>query len=198
MHGPVLVVLIVLSFLQIAHARPEVPHKNSAEKRSHGSHVHGQAKASLAFEGNQGKFYFNGASEALVGFEHEAKTPEDQSRVSQGIRRFEISLPQMLVFDSSLQCQFKREKIDVRRVDHSPKDHSPKKEARKNQKKEAEHSEFIAEFAIECKKSPVGTSLKVQFNKEFPNLDEVELQVLIGQTQTTLKVRKALQTLELK
>lgn len=149
------------------------------EHREHGAHVHGSANLSIAFEGAQGKVEFKSPSESLFGFEHAAKSAADKKAVDDAFKKFESNIAEMIAFDKSLNCQFTKDKIDI--VFES-----------KN------HSDTAASFSVKCAKSPAGTTLTFNFQKFFPNLKDVDAQIIADTVQKSAEAKANGTSVELK
>ena len=150
------------------------------EHRHHGAHNHGSATASLAFDGVNGRLEFKSPSESIFGFEHEAKTDKDKKTQAAGLSTLENKIAQIVVFDSKLNCQFTKDKIEV------------VKEANEN------HSDTSASFNISCKKTPIGSHITFFFQKFFPKLHDVDLQILADSVQKSAEAKSNGMQVELK
>jgi hypothetical protein len=154
----------------------------SAEEphREHGAHVHGEAKLSLAFDQDKGQAEFKTAAEAVLGFEHPAKSAKDQKTLAKVKQTFEKEISKMISFDPKLNCQFTATKIE--QVPESA---------------QSKHSDFVANYQIQCLKSPKGSTVKIDFSR-FSDLKDLDVTVLVDDLQKTAEAKgKAIQ-IELK
>lgn len=149
------------------------------EHREHGAHVHGAAALSIAFDGAQGKIEFKSPSESLFGFEHAAKSDADKKAMDEAFKKFESNIADMISFEKNLACQFSKDKIEV--VFEG-----------KN------HSDTTAAFSIKCAKSPVGSKLVFNIQKQFPKLKDVDAQIIADTVQKSAEIRSNGTTVELK
>jgi len=163
------------------------------EHRHHEGHVHGSAQLNLAFDDLQGKLEFKGAAEGVVGFEHEAKSEKDKKTLAEVVQKFENSLAQMVVFDSSLGCEFTKEKLGLQTEEKESK----KAGTKKHRHHHAEHADFVAEFNIQCKSPVKGSTVKFDFTI-FPRLKDIDVTFLMGDLQKSLEVKSKPVSLELK
>ncbi len=147
--------------------------------REHSAHVHGAATLAMAFEGPNGKVEFKTAAESVLGFEHVAKSAKDRSTFEQTKGRFE-SIGQYIQMDPALLCHF-----SVLRIEQ-------KKESEKEN-----HSDFIAEYNLDCAKDPLNTKIKIDFSS-FPNLNDLDITILAGNIQKNLEAKKTAVVVELK
>lgn len=168
--------LLVTLFCLIA---PALHAAEKHEHREHGAHQHGSAEVSLAFDGAQGKFEFKSPSDSIVGFEHAAKSAQDIKTRDEAFKKFESQIGDMVSFDKSLNCQFKKEKLEMLA-------------------ESAKHSDTQASFNITCAKSPEGSKVIFNFQKHFPNLKDVDVQVLTEKVQKSIEAKSNGTILELK
>jgi hypothetical protein len=156
--------------------------KNKAH-REHEAHEHGAATLAIAFDNSKGKVEFKGAAEGVLGFEHQVKTEKDKKTVADAVLKFEKGIAQMVAFDASLKCQFQKEMIgSVPEKGHAGS---------------GEHSEWVANFTVACEKSPVGTTVKIDFSG-IKGLHDVDVTVLAEGIQKSAEFKKAPVSIELK
>ncbi len=162
------------------------------EHRHHEAHVHGGATLSVAFEQLKGKIEFKAASEGVLGFEHEAKSEKDKKKLNETIQKFETSMASMIKFDESLGCVFTKDKVEMvpEKEDHEGKD-------KDHDKHKGEHSDFIANFSVECKKEIKGTSVTFDFTA-IKGIKDLDVTLLIGDLQKSVEIKKKPVTVELK
>lgn len=146
--------------------------------KNHGAHVHGVGQLSLAFDGMKGKIQLEAPAEALFGFEHDAKSKKDLQRKDAALKKLEEKISEMIVFEESLKCLIKKDIFEV------------------NQTKS--HADVEAEFSITCEKSVQGSSIEFHFQKVFPNLKNVKVDVLVNDLQKSIEVKKNGESIGLK
>jgi hypothetical protein len=152
----------------------------ASEHREHAAHVHGSGSLGIAFDKNIGKLEFKIPSESIFGFEHTAKSKQDKEIESKGLLTLENKFSEMVVFDPSLKCQFKKENIQVVKEDHGG------------------HSNTVATFSVNCNKSPVGTFITFNFQKFFPRIKDLDVQILADAIQKSIEAKNNGTVLELK
>ncbi|MBL7670269.1 MAG: DUF2796 domain-containing protein [Bdellovibrionaceae bacterium] len=162
------------------------------EHRHHEAHVHGGATLNIAFDQLKGQVEFKAASEGVLGFEHEARTEKDKIKLNETIAKFETAIGSMIKFDDSLRCTFTKEKIEMiaEKEDHNKKekDHDEHK---------GEHSDFIATFAVNCKKELKGTKVTFDFS-QFKDLKDLDVTLLVGDLQKSVEIERKPVIVELK
>lgn len=160
-----------------------------AKKDNHrqlGPHAHGAGTLGIAFEGNKAKMDFKIPSDGIIGFEYTPKTEKDKATKKAQLEKFESKISSMVEFDRTLNCNFKKESLDiVKDLEESKETHS-------------EHSDAFAVFNIDCDKSPAGTKIIFNFQSAFPKINKLEIQVLVGDIQKSVEAVKDGTTIELK
>jgi len=154
--------------------------------REHGAHQHGAGTLGIAFEDAKGRLEFKIPSESILGFEYTAKTEKDKKTKEIQLTKLENNIAEMVSFDASLKCQIAKDKIEV------VKDENESAEAH------AEHSDTMATFNVSCEKSPVGTRIVFNFQKHFPKIHDLDVQIIAGNVQKSVEAKKNGTSIELK
>lgn len=162
---------VILAFVSLANAKPK-------QHREHHAHVHGAATLAIAFDGLNGKAELKGAAEALLGFEHEAKTENDKKILAQTILQMENNITQMIQLDPSLKCVFSKDKIEM------TKEHGG-------------HADFVANYNIRCEKSPLSTKIKIDFSA-LARIKDLDVTILVDHLQKSVEIKGTPITIELK
>lgn len=174
-------VFILLSLLALnSFSKEKGPH------REHEAHQHGAGTLGIAFEENKGRLEFKIPSESIVGFEYTPKTDKDKKTKESQLAKLEGQIANMVVFDSALKCQITKDKVEV------VKDEKESAEAH------AEHSDVIANFNVGCEKDPVGTKITFNFQKQFPKIRDLDVQIITGSVQKSVEAKKNGTTVDLK
>ena len=153
---------------------------NASEHRHQGSHEHGAGKIGIAFEGANGKMDFRIPSESIFGFEHEAKSAKHRAAQKSGLTKLEKNISQMVAFEPSLQCVISTDKIEIVK------------------EKSGSHSDTAAAYSIKCAKSPAGSAITFSFQKEFPKIKDLDVEVVVDSLQKSIEVKESGVRLELK
>ncbi|MBY0553901.1 DUF2796 domain-containing protein [bacterium] len=175
----IIILTTVLSLNVYAHKKHE--------HREHGAHEHGAGTLGIAFEGNKGKIDFKIPSESIFGFEHVAKTEKDKKIMKEALAKLESKITEMVAFDASLKCSVTHAKVEIAAEAKHEKKHDSK--GHKHEKK-AEHSDTLANFDVTCEKSPVGTEITFNFQKHFPKIKDLEVQVIVDNIQKSIEANK--------
>lgn len=166
------------------------------EHRHHESHVHGGATLNIAIDQLKGKVEFKAASEGILGFEHEPKSEKDKKKLNDVIAQFENGIGTMVKFDDTLGCQLTKEKIEMSQ--DKDEDHEKDDKAKHNKSKhKGEHSDFIANFNLECKQEVKGSKLVLDFS-QFKGLKDLDVTLLIGDLQKSVEIKRKPVTIDLK
>lgn len=142
------------------------------------AHVHGSGHVSLAFDGAKGKIQFESPGQSLFGFEHEAKSKNDKKKKDAALQKLEDKISEMIVLDPSLKCDIKKDIFEV---------------IQKNG-----HADVSAEFTVQCQQPVAGSSISFHFQKVFTSLKNIQVDVLAGDMQKSLAVKKNGESIELK
>jgi hypothetical protein len=168
----IFVFISLFSILSLAdsHSKTDKHH----EHREHGAHVHGGGTLAIAFDDLNGKIEFKGAAEGVLGFEYQPRSEKDKKAVAEAVAMFENNISKMVQFDPSLNCKFKKELIG--------------QVPEKGEEGSGEHSDWAANFAVTCEKSPIGTNLTVDFSN-IKRLKDVDITVLVGSVQKSAEFK---------
>lgn len=162
-------IIIVSGVVSVGMAHSHKVHSH----RGHGAHQHGAVSMGLAFEGTSGRVQLKFPSESLFGFEREAKSEKDKKTVAEALTKLEGQIGEMLFFDPTLTCRLTKEKIEVKR-----------------ESKKSNHSDTLADFRVDCARSPKGSNLIFRFHSAFPRIKSIEVQALVDDVQKSIKVEK--------
>ncbi len=137
-------------------------------QREQKAHVHGAAQVSIAFDGKLGEITYDGAAQNIYGFEYVAKSTADKKKQSESLKKFEKNILKLIQFDPDLKCLVT--------------------EARVSPEQEGNHSDVKGQFKISCDRTPLGTKIKLDFVKDFPTLQKMEIQLLADSVQKNIKI----------
>ena len=157
--------------------------KKKHEHREHSAHEHGAGQLAIAFDLNKGKIEFRTAAESILGFEYKAKTKKDIKTLEDTVSYFEKNMNQLIQLESSLNCQFSKEKIG-----QMPEG---------DEKDVINHSDWIASFDVTCAKSPVGTKLTIDFS-HFKKIHDLDITILVDSIQKSAEFKGKAVSVELR
>lgn len=181
------IISLAISFLAtitLAQTGPSAAHEKNTvmrhQHREHGAHQHGAAKMAIAFEGVTGQINLEVASQAIYGFEYIPKKDADKKKQAEGLKKLETKMSEMVQFEDSLKCVISKTKLEV------------------DQQEGGKHSDIDGEFKVVCQKSPVGSKITFNIQKVFPDLKDIDVQVIADDLQKSFEAKQNGAVLELK
>jgi hypothetical protein len=166
---------------------------SAAEHRHAGKHAHGEGTLNIAVDGKTAVIELRAPAESVYGFEHEAKTDADEKKRDEGLDLLKSRIDQMVILEAAVSCRFASARVFVVVEGHrraSSEKSRADKSATPKRAESAEHREVIAEFSVACEKPLSGSAVRFGFNKIFPKLETLRVQVLGENKQTGATVRK--------
>ena len=154
-------VLIVMALsAQSKAAKPQQQH----------AHVHGAARINIGVEGNGATVEFEAAADPVVGFEHKPKNAADQKQVDAALDALKARFAEIVILPAALDCKFTNTSAQLR-VDGA-------------------HAEVHAEFQVHCAKPLQGAEIRFGVSKVYPEIEEVQVQVVSEGGQSGATIRK--------
>ena len=117
-------------------------------------------------------------AESVMGFEHEAKSAKDRKAKEDSLNKLEEKISEMVILDPALKCEIKKEIFEVIQS--------------------KTHGDVDAEFNITCEQPALGSTIKFNFAKVFPRMKKIKVNVIAGEVQKSVDVKKGGESLELK
>jgi hypothetical protein len=150
------------------------------QTRDLGAHEHGHSALNIALDGTQIAMELEAPGADIVGFEYEAKTAEDRARLDAAIA--ELSKPLALfVLPDAAGCTVISSSAgligahDAHDKEHAHGDHADEDHA---EEEGTEHTEFHAEYLLNCTDRGAIDRIEFTFFDVFPNAREVEVQMI--------------------
>src|SRR6266705_5649095 len=184
--------LLALCFLAGAVATPSFA---AEEHRELGAHEHGRGTLNIAVEGTKVTMELEVPGVDIVGFEHAAKTRKDKAAVEKA--KTQLSAPLSLFsLPASAACRVTEAKIEVEIGEH---DHDAKEETKgakapaggKAPAKSEGHSEFHAEYALECAAPGNMTAIEFGYFRAFAGAQKLVVNVITPKGQSKFEVTRA-------
>lgn len=169
-----IIILTVLLVIGTAYGETEKP----SEPKQHKAHIHNQAKASLAFDGNKGKFELEAPAIDIIGFENKPKNKQQTAQEKNNLDKLRSNIENMILFETDLNCRITEDKIEIERT--------------------GTHAEVEADFNVQCDKNPKNSTVEFNIQKYFPKLKNIDVQILISDIQISTSVKKEGTKIELK
>ena len=167
--------------------------------RQLGPHQHGHGTLNLAVEGQSLQMEMEVPGADIVGFEHEAKTAEDQAKIETAKETLAQPLA-LFTLPNAAGCKVTSAKIAVAaesESDHDAHDHELGHDADSNEH-EAEHSAFHAEYALSCANVAAITTIAFPYFKTFPNSDELAVTLITEKSQKVFEVNRGHTVIDLR
>ncbi len=200
---------------------------SAEETRQLDAHEHGVGQLNIAFDGDQIAMELHAPGADIVGFEYEAKTAEDRAKVDAAVATLArpldlFALPAAAgcsVVQASASLESEEDHDDHGHEDHAD-DHDDHNHAKHGEEghtdedhaahqkdddhdhddhaKEASHTEFHAEYLLNCADPAQATLVTFAYFDSFPNALELEVQVVSDRGATAFEVVRDAPTLDLR
>jgi hypothetical protein len=141
------------------------------------AHVHGAASLDLAIEGAAVTALFEAPAEALMGFEHAARTPAEIKKRGEALAKLKAGFGAMVLFPAAARCVWKPVKAEVH--------------------VHGAHADVEAEFTAACPGPLNRGGIAFAFSKVFPGIQEVKVQLIGAGRQTGAVIRRDQGTVKL-
>lgn len=149
--------------------------------RHEAAHEHGAAALSIVVEDRAVYFEFESPAANIIGFEHEAKSPQDRAKKKAAMDKL-ADIASILVFDASAKCRLTTQRLEWKVETHGGS---------------GTHSIVEGEFKAVCEKSVQGTRLKTYFTKIFPTLQTIRATIISGEKQNAVVIQSDKPAVEL-
>lgn len=160
-----------------------MPYVAFAEQaRELGAHEHGHSALNIAVEGTQVAMELEAPGADITGFEYRAETVDDRAKLDAAIAALSDPLA-LFVLPSAAGCTVVEVDADLMGDHHEEhEDHSANEDDHDHdshgEDEGAEHTEFHAEYLLNCTDPSAITSMDFAFFETFPNAEEVEVQLI--------------------
>ena len=162
------------------------------------AHAHGVGQLNIAFSANKIAMELHAPGSDIVGFEYGAKTNADHAAIDTAIET--LSDPSKLfVFPKVASCTVieAKAKLESEDADHGHDDHDDD-EDHDDHDEEPGHTEFHAEYLLECGNLSAISEITFSYFEIFPNALELEIQVVSDKGATAFEVEREVAKLDLR
>ena len=162
------------------------------------AHEHGVGQLNIAFSANKIAMELHAPGSDIVGFEYGAKTDADHAAIDTAIET--LSDPSKLfVFPKVASCTVieAKAKLESEDADHGHDDHDDD-EDHDDHDEEPGHTEFHAEYLLECGNLSAISEITFSYFEIFPNALELEIQVVSDKGATAFEVEREVAKLDLR
>ena len=170
------------------------------------AHEHGVGTLNIAIEGTTVAMAFEAPGADIVGFEYEAKSDADLAAIDAALARLAAPLD-LFVMPDAATCTVVMAKAELEgedghedhadgaHEDHDDEDHDHEDHA--DHGDEAGHTEFHAEYTLNCDNPEKLTEITFAYFETFPNAKEVEVQLITSVGARAFEVERDAPALEL-
>lgn len=158
-----------------------------AFEEEHEAHEHGHATLMLVQEQDELQLVFKSPAMNIVGFEHQANSPEQFSKL-EWAKQSLSEAARLFLINQSAECVF--EHVDIKSTLLEADDHSDEHDNHMQAdhtaagENEGSHSEFEAEYHFKCANISKLKEIRVTLFDVFPSLEEVESHIITHSGQT--------------
>lgn len=170
------------------------------------AHEHGVGTLNIAIEGTTVAMAFEAPGADIVGFEYEAKSDDDLAAIDAALARLAAPLD-LFVMPDAATCTVVMAKAELEGEDgheehadgthevHDDEDHDHEDHA--DHGDEAGHTEFHAEYTLNCDNPKMLTEITFAYFETFPNAKEVEVQLITSVGARAFEVERDAPALDL-
>lgn len=169
---------------------PAAQASSNKPPQSQKAHVHGAVKLGIAIDGNQAELELDAPGEAIFGFEHAARSAEQQAMISKALGLLRTEPTTLFRFPSSAACNFVTSDVQatqekaapktVKNQDAATKDHHHKHDHADHD----DHADVSGRWSVVCKTALTGAKLQLQIFKNFNRIKSLEIALVSGTRQT--------------
>lgn len=146
-------------------------------RRQLGAHVHGHGTLGIAIDGKKVEMVLEAPGADIVGFEHEASTPEQKGAV-EAARAKLVSISTIVKLPEAAGCRQVGGEVDMA----GDRDHDGKAHGEGGGKQDSDdehgHSEIRAEYWFECAMPSALAKLSFEYFKSFTGARELQVEIV--------------------
>lgn len=157
------------------------------QHREAGAHEHGHGKLDIAIEGKRVSMALAVPGADIVGFEHEAKTDEQKTTIEKAKKTLAEALA-VFAFPAAAGCKVAEAKVEAGAEEEHEHGHDNKKDGAEAE--EGHHSEFHAEYALDCAAPEKLTGIEFKYFDLFPDAQELDVNLATDKGQTKYEVTR--------
>jgi hypothetical protein len=162
------------------------------EHRELGAHEHGRGTLNIAVEGSKVTMELEVAGMDIVGFEHPAKTRRDKSTIEKA--KMQLMAPLTLFkLPAAADCRVTEAKVEVEvgEQDHDAKEEAAGAKGRNPAAKSDGHSEFHAQYALQCAAPGQMTAIEFGYFRAFAGAQKLDVNVITAKGQSKFEVTRS-------
>jgi len=164
----------------------------ASETRHADAHEHGHGQLTVAIEGATVEMELEIPGMDIVGFEHQPETAAQHDAFDAGKAKLAQGGALFSVVGES-GCDFK----EAHFLEHEDHDDDKKTETAVHADEDEEHMEFHVSYQFSCKDTAKIAGFSFPFFKQFPNSEELDVQIVTSKGQFQFEVNPGEPTLTL-
>ncbi|MFD3191935.1 DUF2796 domain-containing protein [Sedimentitalea sp. HM32M-2] len=171
------------------------------EHRELGAHEHGVGQLDIAIEGERVSLELHAPGADIVGFEHHAESAEDRAAVDDAVAILARPLA-LFVLPAAAECSVVEASAELEAEGHDEHDaheeyEDEHAEADGHENEEGGHTEFHAEYALDCAQPSAIERIEFAYFETFPNAREIELQLVTDTGAKAFEIERDTPVLDL-
>ena len=167
------------------------------------AHEHGVGQLNIAFDENKVAMELHAPGADIVGFEYGAKSDVDLAAIDAALQTLSDPLGLFLLPEAAscivITAHAKLESEDSDHDDHDEEGHDDHDDEGHGDHDEAPgHTEFHAEYLLECANLTEMSAITFSYFEIFPNALELEVQVISDKGATAFEIERDVAKLDLR
>ena len=167
------------------------------------AHEHGVGQLNIAFDENKVAMELHAPGADIVGFEYGAKSDVDLAAIDAALQTLSDPLGLFLLPEAAscivITAHAKLESEDSDHDDHDEEGHDDHDDEGHDDHDEAPgHTEFHAEYLLECVNLAEISAITFSYFEIFPNALELEVQVISDKGATAFEIERDVAKLDLR
>jgi len=167
------------------------------------AHEHGVGQLNIAFDENKIAMELHAPGADIVGFEYGAKSDADLAAIDAALQTLSDPLGLFLIPEAAscivITAHAKLESEDSDHDDHDEEGHDDHdEEGHDDHDKAPGHTEFHAEYLLECANLTEISAITFSYFEIFPNALELEVQVISDNGATAFEIERDVAKLDLR
>ena len=177
------------------------------ETRQLDAHEHGVGQLDIAIDGQQIEMELHAPGADIVGFEYAAESAKDLAAVDAAVAKLSAPLALFVLPEAAgcriveasagLESDEEHEEHGDEHADDEHDEHGHDDDGHDDHADEAGHTEFHAEYLLNCAEPSAITGINFAYFGSFPNVLEVEVQIITDTGATSFEVERDAPTLDL-
>ena len=171
------------------------------EHRQLGAHVHGHGRLNIAMDGKKLLMGLEAPGADIVGFEHEAGTPEQREAIAEAKAKLANALA-LFQPEAKARCELEQVKVSLEDGHEEGSGHEAKDAAKAaapagQAQAAGRHAEFHAEYELICQTPQKLTSMTFEYFNVFAGAQELDVTVVTPKGQSSFEVKREKPSLDL-